>query len=138
MTSVKNIKQPACKFSVGTFSSSVQLIIFIKVCYLYIDSHLILKMLKQLVKFHHAKPLGKCGFSCIRKTKGIIMDKLRTMTTDKPKMIFLNSIFSRRFWTLTRIFSGSSFCLVFYPHFSVLLFMNRRSFLVLWIFCKDF
>jgi hypothetical protein len=35
-------------------------------------------------------------------------------------MEFLNSIFSRGFWALTRVFSQSSFCLVFYPHFSIL------------------
>jgi hypothetical protein len=33
-------------------------------------------------------------------------------------MEFLNGIFSLGFWAKTRVFS--SFCLVFYPHFSVL------------------
>jgi hypothetical protein len=35
-------------------------------------------------------------------------------------MEFLNGIFTRGFWAYTRVFSDSSFCLVFYPHFSFL------------------
>jgi hypothetical protein len=37
-----------------------------------------------------------------------------------PETEFLNGIFSRVFWALTRVFSDKIFCLVFYPHFSVL------------------
>jgi hypothetical protein len=46
-----------------------------------------------------------------------------------PEMEFLNGIFCRFFWAYTRVFSDSSFCQLFYPHFSVLkmLFMNRLN-----------
>ncbi len=46
-------------------------------------------------------------------------------------MEFLNGIFCRGFWAKTRVFSDSRYCLVFYPHFSVLkmIFMNRPEFL---------
>ncbi len=44
--------------------------------------------------------------------------KFSLLSTIDQEMEFLNGIFSRGFYT--RIFSNLSFCLVFYPNFSVL------------------
>jgi hypothetical protein len=55
-------------------------------------------------------------------------------------MEFLNGIFSRGFWAKTRVFSDSSFCLVFYRHhpFNKMLFMNRLEISCFADFLKDF
>jgi hypothetical protein len=43
------------------------------------------------------------------------------------EMEFLNGIFSWGYWPWSRVYSESSFCMVFYPHFPFykMLFMNR-------------
>ncbi len=50
----------------------------------------------------------------------LLEQKIHEILHRLPEMEFLKCIFSWGFWTLTRVFSDSSFCLVFYPHFSVL------------------
>ncbi len=57
------------------------------------------------------------------------------------EMEFLNGIFGRGFRAWNRVFSDSSFCLVFYPHFSVLqnsIHEYTRVFLFHGFFCTDF
>jgi hypothetical protein len=54
------------------------------------------------------------------------------------EMEFLNGIFGRGFRAKNRVFSDSSFCLVFYPHFSVLQNPTHEFFLFRGFFRKDF
>ncbi len=62
-----------------------------------------------LARRYRSGPLGQLG-----------PEEPKIQLNGRLRRKFLIGIFIRDLWAQTQVFSGSSFCLVFYPHFSVL------------------
>ncbi len=68
----------------------------------------------------------------------INMHLIAGLTSKDPEMEFLNGIFSRGFWTETRVFLDSSFWVssLIFPFYKML-FINRLKLSCFADFCKD-